>query len=62
MVMRVLLTERALLDPTPEQEEWLWGMSRLATVLYNLGLEQRRGWWMRYHGTRPGLGYTQQNA
>lgn len=58
----MLLTERALLEPTPEQVEWLWGMSRVATALYNLALEQRRGWWFRYHGSRPGIGYTQQNA
>ncbi|HUW65698.1 MAG TPA: transposase [Spirochaetia bacterium] len=37
-------------------------MSRVATVLYNIGLEQRRDWWLRYHGTKPGIGYTYQNA
>ncbi|WP_211229906.1 helix-turn-helix domain-containing protein [Desulfovirgula thermocuniculi] len=48
--------------PTPEQKEWLWEMSRCATRLYNLALEQRRWHWLRYHHTRPGITYAQQNA
>ena len=37
-------------------------MSRVATILYDIALEQRRGWWLGYHGTRPGIGYNYQNA
>lgn len=37
-------------------------MSRAATRLYNLALEQRRSYWLRYHRTRPGIAYEYQNA
>lgn len=58
----MLMTEQVLLDTTAEQMSWLWEMSRVATVLYDIALEQRRGWWLRYHRTRPGIGYNYQNA
>jgi len=58
----VLLTERVVLDPTPEQIDWLWQMSRAATLLYNIGLEQRRWHYLRYHNTRKRISYTYQNA
>jgi len=61
-VERILLTAKLKLAPTPEQKEWLWEMSRAATRLYNLALEQRRWHWLRYHHTRPGITYAQQNA
>jgi putative transposase len=56
------MTKRVLLAPTPEQRAWLWRLSRLATWLYNLALEQRRWHWLRYHRTRPGITYEYQNA
>lgn len=59
---RILLTAKLKLAPTPEQREWLWEMSRCATKLYNLALEQRRRHWLRYHRTRPGITYEYQNA
>jgi putative transposase len=37
-------------------------MSRAATRLYNIALEQRKHHWLRYHGTRPGITYRYQNA
>lgn len=58
----MLMTEKVLLDPTPEQRDWLWHMSRVATLLYNIALEQRKGHWLRYHGTKPGINYTYQNG
>lgn len=59
---RILLTAKLKLAPTPEQRKWLWEMSRAATRLYNLALEQRRRHWLRYHRTRPGITYEHQNA
>ncbi|MBF7082474.1 transposase [Desulfallas sp. Bu1-1] len=58
----MLMTEKVLLDPTPEQRNWLWHMSRVATLLYNIALEQRKGHWLRYHGTKPGINYEHQNG
>ncbi|WP_211230034.1 RNA-guided endonuclease InsQ/TnpB family protein [Desulfovirgula thermocuniculi] len=58
----MLMTERVLLGPTEGQRNWLWEMSRAATRLYNLALEQRRWHWLRYHYTRSGINYAQQNA
>ncbi|MGC8605039.1 MAG: RNA-guided endonuclease InsQ/TnpB family protein [Desulfomonilaceae bacterium] len=56
------MTEKVLLDPTPAQRKWLWTMSVIATILYNIALEQRRGWWLRYHGLKTGINYKFQNA
>jgi putative transposase len=36
-------------------------MSRVATLLYNIALEQRKGYWLRHHGTKPGINYEYQN-
>ncbi len=58
----MLMTEQVLLDTTEGQASWFWEMSRVATILYDISLEQRRGWWLRYHGTRPGIGYNYQNG
>lgn len=33
---RMLMTEKVLLAPTPEQVNWLWHMSRVATLLSNI--------------------------
>jgi putative transposase len=37
-------------------------MSRTANMLYNLALEQRKGYYLRYHKTRPAINYQYQNA
>ena len=58
----MLMTEKVLLNPTPGQKKWLWTMSIMATILYNIALEQRKGWWLRYHNLKPGINYTFQNA
>lgn len=59
---KILLTAKLKLAPTTEQKKWLWEMSRTATRLYNLALEQRRWYWSLYHHTRPGITYKYQNA
>ena len=58
----MLMTEKVLLDPTSDQGKWLWVMSSIATLLYNIALEQRKGWWLRYHNLKPGINYKYQNA
>lgn len=58
----MLMTEKVLLDPTPTQKKWLWTMSIIATILYNIALEQRKGWWLRYHNLKTGINYKFQNA
>ncbi|WP_156896721.1 hypothetical protein [Desulfovirgula thermocuniculi] len=48
---KILLTAKLKLVPSPEQREWLWEISRCATKLCNLALEQRRWHWLRCRRT-----------